>query len=272
VTPNGDQGGIWQDGDGLAADTLGNIYFMVGNGTFDAYLTGQANNDYGMSYLKLSPNGDLLSVADYFTPFDAIKLSEDDMDLGSGGPLLLPYQNGTINPYLAVGGGKDGNLYLLNRDNMGGYNSQNNSQILQELPGAFAGHSLYSTPAYWGGYLYFWGTYDYLRVFQMSAGLIETTPIVTSSYTLASPGATPVITSNGSENGIVWALDTSKALTAPAVLHALDALTATELYNTTQAGTRDTPGYAVKFTIPTVVNGKVYIGTETELDVYGLLP
>jgi hypothetical protein len=267
VTPNGDQGGIWQSGDGLAADTLGDIFFMAGNGTFDA---NKGGGDYGMSYVRLSSTGGL-SVADYFTPYNAVKESSGDLDLGSGGPLLFPYQSGATNPYLAVGAGKDGTLYLVNRDKMGGFNSRGNS-IVQQIAKAFAGHSVYSTPAYWQGNLYYWAIYDTLRVFHMSNGLLETTPIATSSYSLAPPGATPVISANGSTNGIVWALDTSEALAGPAVLHALDAQTAVELYNSSQSATRDQAGNAVKFTVPTVANGKVYVGTETELDVYGLLP
>lgn len=268
VTPNGDQGGIWQSGDGLAGDTLGNIFFMSGNGTFDA---SKGGIDYGMSYVKLSSTAGL-TVADYFTPYNAVTESSGDLDLGSGGPLLLPYQSGATFPNLAVGAGKDGNLYLVNRDNMGGFNRHNNSQLVEEIPNAFAGQGVYSTPAYWQGYLYYWANFDYLRVFQLTDGLIGTTPIVTSSYSLASPGATPVISADGNTNGIVWALDTSKTLTGPAVLHALNARTAVELYNSSQSGTRDKAGNAVRFTIPTVANGKVYVGTETELDVYGLFP
>lgn len=268
VTPNGDQGGIWHSGDGLAADNLGNIFFMSGNGTFDVNTGGI---DYGMSYVELSSTGGL-TVASYFTPYNAVQESQGDLDLGSGGPLLLPYQNGATYPNLAVGAGKDGNLYLVNRENMGGFNSQNNSQIVEEIPSAFAGHGVYSTPAYWQGYLYYWATFDYLRIFQLTDGLIGTTPIATSSYALASPGATPVISADGNTNGIVWALDTSKTLTGPAVLHALNARTAAELYNSAQSGTRDKAGNAVRFTLPTVANGKVYVGTAAELDVYGLLP
>ena len=268
VTPNGDQGGVWQSGGGPAADTLGNIFFMVGNGTFDANTGGV---DYGMSFVKLSSNGGL-KMADYFTPFNALKESAKDLDVGSGGVLLLPYQTGATYPYLAVGAGKDGSLYLVNRQNMGGYNSQNNSQIVQQVGKAFAGHSVYGTPATWQGNLYFWATYDGLRIFPMNNGLVEP-PIAISSYSLASPGASPVISSNGSTNGIVWALDTSKSMTSgPAVLHALDALTAVELYNSTQSSTRDQAGNAVRFAVPTVANGKVYVGTQSELDVYGLLP
>ena len=143
---------------------------------------------------------------------------------------------------------------------------------MQQITSAFNGHSVYSTPAYWQGNLYYWATYDTLRIFQMKNGLLVTTPVATSTYSIPSPGATPVISSNGSTNGIVWVLDTSDALTAPVILHALDAQTAVELYNSTQNATRDQAGDAVKFTIPTVANGKVYVGTETELDVYGLLP
>jgi hypothetical protein len=268
VTPNGDQGGIWHSGDGLAADNDGNIFFMSGNGTFDV---NQGGVDYGMSYVKLSSTSGL-NVASYFTPFNAVQESSGDKDLGSGGPVLLPYQSGAAAPNLAVGAGKDGNIYLVNRDKMGGFNPKSNSQIVEEIPSAFAGHSVYSTPAYWQGYLYYWATFDYLRIFQVSDGLIGTTPVATSTYSLASPGATPVISANGSTNGVVWALDTSQALTGPAVLHALNPQTAAELYNSTQSGTRDQAGNAVRFTIPTVANGKVYVGTATELDVYGLLP
>jgi hypothetical protein len=272
LTPNGDQGGIWQNGDGPAADPLGNIFFMTGNGTFDA--NNKGGNDYGMSYVKVTSKGGL-QVDDYFTPFNQASESADDLDLGSGGAMLLPYQSGTANPHLAVGAGKDGNLYVVNRDEMGGYHSKNNSQIVEEIPGAFAGHAVFSTPAYYQGSVYYWATYDNLRVFQVSNGLLATTPIATSSYTLASPGATPVISANNTTNGIVWALDTSGSNStppAPAVLHALKAQTAAELYNSAQAGTRDTAGNAVRFAVPSVANGKVYVATETELDVYGIFP
>lgn len=268
VTANGDQGGIWQSGDGLAADTLDNIFAMTGNGTFDANTGGV---DFGMSYIKLSSKAGL-KVADYFTPYNAVQMSQQDLDLGSGGPLLLPYQAGATNPYLAVGAGKEGVIFLLNRNDMGHFNAKGDTQIVEEIANAFAGHSLYSTPSYWQGNLYFWGANDVLRVFQMSKGLIVPTPIATSAVTLNSPGATPVISANQSTNGIVWALDTSQPLTGPAVLHALNAETAAEIYNSGQAGTRDQAGNAVKFTVPTVANGKVYVGTAAELDVYGLLP
>ncbi len=269
LTANGDQGGIWQSGDGPAADTLGNIFLMTGNGTFDANTGG---SDYGMSYVKISTNKKM-GVIDYFTPYNEYEESEEDLDLGSGGALLLPYQNGAPVPYLAIGGGKDGTLFVVNRNNMGHFNSSGNTQIVESITNAFNGHGLYSGPAYWNGYLFFCAANDVLRVYQMQNGLVSSTPIATGATTFGSPGATPVISANNGTNGIVWAIDPSGYPTAaPAVLHAINATTAVELYNSTQAGTRDTAGAAIKFTPPTVANGKVYVPTAVELDVYGLLP
>jgi len=268
ITANGDQGGIWQGGDGPAADTLGNIFLMTGNGTFDANTGG---SDYGMSYVKISTKGNL-EVADYFTPYNEYQESEEDYDLGSGGSLLLPYQSGSSTPYLAIGGGKDGNLYVVNRNDMGHFNASGNSQIVEQISNAFNGHGLYSGPAYWNGYLYFWAVNDVLRIYQMQNGLVSSSPIATGTTTFAAPGATTVISANGTTDGIVWGIDPSGYPTAaPAVLHALNPTTAVELYNSSQAGTRDTAGAAIKFTPPTVANGKVYVPTAVELDVYGLL-
>ncbi|MFZ0769901.1 MAG: hypothetical protein WCA49_21195 [Candidatus Sulfotelmatobacter sp.] len=268
VTANGDQGGVWQSGDGLAADKIGNLYFMSGNGTFDANTGGQ---DYGMSYVKLSTKGGL-KVADYFTPYNEAEESSEDLDLGSGGAMLLPYQNGAAHPNLAVGAGKDGVLYVVDQTDMGHFNASGNQQIVESIPNAFAGHGLYSTPAYWQGYLYFWCPNDVLRVFQMVHGLVATSPVATGSTVFGSPGATVEVSANEASNGIVWAIQPNGYSTgAPAVLYALNPTTAAELYNSTQAGTRDTAGPAIKFTPPTVANGKVYVPTASELDVYGLL-
>jgi hypothetical protein len=264
-TPNGAQGGIWQSGAGPAGDHFGHIFFMAGNGTFDANNSG---SDYGMSYVKLA-TAPGLSVSDYFTPYDEATLSASDADLGSGGAVLLPYQAGAAHSYLAIGAGKNGVIYLLDRTAMGHFNSSGNQQIVQSITNAFAGHSLYSTPVYWHGQMYFWADNDVLRIFGMSKGLLLTSPIATSNVSLAS-GATPVVSSSDISNGIVWAIQADHAGTGgAAVLHALDANTAVELYNSSQAGSRDTAGPAVKFTVPTVVNGKVYIGTTNQVDVYG---
>jgi hypothetical protein len=268
ITANGSSGGVWQSGDALAADTLGNLYFMSGNGTFDANTGGV---DYGMSYVKMSTKKGL-QVADYFTPYNESEESSEDLDLGSGGAMLLPYQSGAPHPNLAIGAGKDGVLYLVNQTDMGHFNSSGNSQIVQSIPNAFAGHGMYSTPSYWQGYLYFWCPNDVLRIFQMANGLVSTSPIATGSTIFGSPGATTEISASGASNGIVWAVQGDGYATgAPAVLHALNPTTAVELYNSTQAGTRDTAGPAIKFTPPTIANGKVYVPTASELDVYGLL-
>jgi hypothetical protein len=265
-TPNGKQGGIWQSGCGLAADHLGNIFFMAGNGTFNANRGGL---DYGMSYVKLTTT-DGLKVGDYFTPFDEAKLSSTDTDLGSGGAMLLPYQTGADHPFLAIGAGKNGVIYLLDRSKMGGFNKSGDQQIVQSITNAFAGHSLYATPAYWNGQIYFWADRDVMRIFAMSNGLLATTPIATSAMSF-NAGANLVVSSSGNTNGIVWGIQNDdSAAGGPAVLHAFDANTAVELYNSSQSGTRDAAGPAVKFTLPTVVNGKVYVGTSNQIDVYGL--
>lgn len=268
MTANGSAGGVWQSGAGPAADTLGNMFFMSGNGTFDANTGGQ---DYGMSYVKMATKGGL-SVADYFTPYNEALESHQDLDLGSGGAMLFPYLTGAPHPYLAVGAGKDGTMYVVDRTNMGHFSASGNQQIVQSIPGAFAGHGLYSAPAYWQGYLYFWAPHDVLRVFQVVNGLVSTTTVATGSTTFSSPGATPVVSSNSGSDGIVWAIQPDGYATgAPAVLHAYNAITAVELYNSSQSGTRDVAGPAIKFTPPAVANGKVYVPTASELDVYGLL-
>ncbi len=267
VSPNGKQGGIWQSGSGLSADQQGNVFFVSGNGTFDA---NQGGSDYGMSFVKLSTK-DGMTVKDYFTPYDEATLSASDVDLGSGGPLLIPYQEDTDHPWLLTSAGKNGVIYLVDRTHMGHFNNKNNSQIVQSIVNAFNGHSLYATPAYWNGQVYFWANYDVLRIFGLNEGLLTTNPIATSSITF-SAGATPVVSSNGSTDGILWALQTDAAgSSGPAVLHAFDANTAIERYNSSQSGSRDTAGPAIKFSVPTVVNGKVYVGTANQLDVYGLL-
>jgi len=267
ATPNGNQGGIWQSGGGLSADSLGSLFFLTGNGTFDA---NNGGSDYGTSFVRLSTTQGL-TLADYFTPYNQAQLSASDTDIGSGGALLLPYQTGVAHPYLAVGAGKNGVIYMVDRTKMGHFNSSGNSQIVQSIVNAFNGHGLYATPAYWQGQLYFWADQDVLRIFAMNNGLITTTPIAMSTFTMNS-GATPVVSSNGGANGIVWAIQSDQFATAgPAVLHALDANTAVELYNSSQAGNRDTAGPAVKFTVPTVINGKVYVGTANQLDVYGVM-
>src|SRR5215469_4578332 len=270
TTPIGGRGGIWQSGGGPAADANGNVFVMTGNGTFDGPSPG-GNNDFGDSFLKLAPRA--LTQSDFFTPFDQATLEATDADVGSGSPLLLPDQ-AVGAPHLMVSAGKGGTIYLVDRDNMGGFIANgNDQQIVQSIPGAVG--SLFGTPAYFQNTVYFLAVRDVLRAFSLSNGKLGTSPASQSSTAFGYPGATPVISANGASNGIVWALQTDQAgFVGPAVLHAYRAdNVAIELYNSNQAPNgRDNPGPAVKFTVPTVINGKVFVGTQTQLAVFGQLP
>jgi hypothetical protein len=274
-TPNGSKGGIWQGGGGLLADSSGNIFLATGNGTFDANKGGR---DYGTAFLKLSPNGGTLSVADYFTPFSQkyLNLELINGDLASAGPLLLPDQNGLV-AHLAMACGKSGTIYLMNRDNLG-HNNPNTDQIQQALYGTIGLSSLptgnYGTPAYSQGQIYIQGVKDPLKQFTISQSLLSAGPNAVSPETVGYPGTNPVVSSNGELNAIAWTIDASgNASNKPSILRAYDAANvAHEIYDSTLAASRDKAGPAVKFSSPTVANGKVYVGTQTELDVYGLLP
>src|SRR5215469_3310216 len=270
ATPNGNRGAIWQSGGGPAADATGNVFVMTGNGTFDGPSPG-GNNDFGDSFLKLAPRA--LTQSDFFTPFDQATLEATDADVGSGSPLLLPDQ-AVGPPHLVVSAGKGGTIYLVDRDTMGGFIANgNDQQIVQSIPGAVG--SLFGTPAYFQNTVYFLAVRDVLRAFSLSNGKLGTSPASQSSTAFGYPGATPVISANGASNGIVWALQTDQAgFVGPAVLHAYRAdNVAIELYNSNQAPNgRDNPGPAVKFTVPTVINGKVFVGTQTQLAVFGQLP
>ncbi len=266
--PDGSRDGIWQAGCAPAADTNGNIFFMTGNGTFD----GSTNSDYGDSFIKLSStnSGTNLTLVDYFTPFNQLTLSQNDTDLGSGGTMLLPDADGSAShPHLEIGAGKQGTVYLVDRDNMGHYNAANNNQIVQSLVGGVV--ECLSTPAYLNHSVYYQAYKDYLKAFPIANGLLNTVPICQSIVQSGVYGTTPSISANGTNNAIVWTLLVNAFGTGgPSVLHAYDAYNLTvELYNSSQAGSRDAPGGAVKFTVPTVANGKVYVGTQTTLAVYG---
>ena len=273
VTPNGQEGAIWGAGGGLAADASANIYFLDANGTFDTTLTSQGmpnQGDYGNSFIKLSTTNHQLAVADYFAMYNTVSESDADEDLGSGGALVLPdMQDSTgATRHLAIGAGKDGNIYLVDRDNMGKFNSSNNNAIYQELAGALSG-GIWSMPAYYQDRVYFGAVSNSIRAFQFNKALLAPTPVSLTSHTFPYPGVTPSISSNGTTNGILWAVEN----TTPAVLHAYSADNlATELYNSTQAaGGRDQFGSGNKFMAPTIVNGKVYVGTPTGVAAFGLL-
>jgi hypothetical protein len=267
TTPNGGLGGIWHGGGGPTADASGNVFVITGNGTFDGLSPG-GSNDFGDTFLKLTSGA--LALSDFFTPYNQALLERDDNDLGSGAPLLLPDQSAGP-PHLLVSAGKEGTIYLVNRDNMGKFQNGSDTQIVQSLPLAIG--RLYGTPAYFQNTVYFFGAQDSLKAFSLSSGHLGTSPTSQSTTLSGFPGATPVISANGAANAIVWALQTDQFDTkGPAVLHAyLASDVSTELYNSSQ-NPIDNPGPAVKFTVPTVCNGKVFVGTQTQLSVFGLLP
>jgi hypothetical protein len=266
LTPDGGLGGVWQSGGGLAADAAGNLFAVTGNGTFDADVGGR---DYGDSIVELSPGS--FDVADFFTPFNQADLQAADLDLGSGGALLLPDQPGA-HPHLLVASGKEGTIYLVDRDAMGHFHSGDDSQIVQVLPGAIGGS--FDTPAYWNGFLYYGGTGDNLTAFELSGGSLSTSPVARSDDGFGFPGPTPVISANGNTNGIVWAIQRNDPA---AVLFAFDATPdlingrLAKLYDSTQAGRRDDAGKAVKFVPPLVAAGRVYVPAQKRVTVYGLL-
>jgi hypothetical protein len=271
VTPNGSRGAFWMAGSGPAADSSGNVYLLDGNGTFDTTLDAQGFpqlRDFGNAFLKVSTSSGL-SVSDYFSTFDTVSQSNADRDLGSGGTLLLPDLLDATSQvrHLAVGAGKDAHIYVVDRDSMGKWNSSSN-RIYQDISGALGG-GVFSTPAYFNGMLYYGASGDALKAFPIANARVSSTPSSRSARTFTYPGTTPGISASGTANAILWAVEN----TNPAVLHAYDARDLTrELYNSNQAaGSRDTFGAGNKFITPTIVNGRVYVGTGNGVAVFGTL-
>ena len=271
ITPNGSEGAIWQSGGGMAADSAGSIYALVANGTFDTTLDAAGlplQGDYGNAFVKLSSVSPL-QVTDYFNMDNTVSESNGDQDLGSGGPMLLPDQTDAtgVVRQLMVGAGKDSNLYVVNRSNMGKFSMSNNA-IWEELPGALPG-GIWATPAYFQGTVYYGSVGAPLKAFGIQQALLGKTPTSQTSTSFGYPGTAPAVSANGSNNGIVWAVQNSQ----PAVLHAFAAGNlATELYNSNQAANgRDHFGSGNKFITPTIANGKVYIGTPTGVAVFAAL-
>jgi len=263
VNPDGSEAGIWLSDTGPAVDSEGNLYVPTGNGTFDAAKGGQ---DYGDSVLKL--DGSTLSIRDYFTPHDESRISEADADVGSSGPLLLPDQPGP-HPHLLLQPTKDSTIYVINRDNMGKFHRDNDA--LPEMIKMNGGG--YGAMAYWNGHAFFASSDDHLRDYVIRNGQLS--PNAASSTHFANPGATPSVSASGKTNAIVWAISTKTwdgPDTKPAVLYAFDATKLGEpIYTSEQNSQRDRAGLATRFVIPVVVNGRVYFGTRTEVEVYGLL-
>ena len=272
LTPNGSEGGIWAAGSGPAADANGNIYLLTGNGTFDTTLTGGGlpnKGDYGNAFARISTAGGTLAVTDYFTMLNTTSESNADQDLGSGGLMLLPQLNdpqGTARS-LVVGAGKDSNIYVLDERNLGKFNPAKDG-IYQQLSSALPG-GVWSSPAWFNGTLYYGDQGQQLKAFHFANGLFQTPASSHSAHSFVYPGATPSISANGTSNGIVWAAEN----TSPATLHAYDATDLSkELYNSNQAANgRDHFGSGNKFIVPTVVNGKVYVGTTNGVGALGLL-
>ena len=267
-TPSGNEGGVWESGTGIAADSRGNVYVPTGNGTFDN------SQNFGDSIVKLNfAKSGKLRRSDYFTPYDQQYLNQYDVDLGSGGVLLIPDRKKTTYPYELVQAGKEGSIYVVNRTNMGHYNSSNNNQIVQNISGQIGG--MWAGPAFWNNRVYFGGTYDFMKMFLFnpSTGLLSGSPASSTGTFFNFPGPTPSISSNGTTNGIVWALQTDQYYNfGSEILHAYNATQlSSELYNSTQNAARDDAGGAVKFAVPTIANGKVYVGAVQQLSVYGLL-
>jgi hypothetical protein len=294
TTPKGTDGGVWGAGGGIASDSRGYLYAATADGTFDANKGGA---DYGDSLVKLNLSHAALSVTDYFTPMDEACRLQADLDLGSGGPMVLPHDgSATVTDEVLISG-KGGSpcdlfsgtyaspIYVVNRRRMGQFHGQHDN-VAQTVAGATAGY--WSAPAYWkgqnGAYVYYAGVLedadkgvgDNLRMYTLSGGLLSTSSVAQSPNTFP-VGSTPSVSANGDTNGIVWAIERQDSLSQkpgsqPAVLHAYDATNvATELYNSKQAGTRDQAGPATKYQVPTIANGRVYVGTQTELDAYGLM-
>jgi Ig-like domain-containing protein/immunoglobulin I-set domain protein len=267
MVPNGNEGGIWMAGAAPGADASGNIYFIIGNGDFGTTLDSNgfpANKNCGNCFAKISSTLPL-TLSDYFTPLNTVAESNADTDFGSGGPLLLPDvtdSNGQTR-HLAVGAGKDQIIYVVDRDNMGKFNSSNDN-IYQQISGALSG-GVWSKPSYFNGVVYYGAVGDSIKAFPISAGKLATTASSKSSHTFGYPGATPAISANGTSDGIVWVVENSNN----GVLHAYDATNlATELYNSTQGSNGQFS--ANKFITPMITNGRVYIGTQTSVVVFGL--
>jgi hypothetical protein len=289
ASPNGFSGGIWLSGGGLAAEVIdpvnhpyGRMFTATGNGTFDAELPPYTNaQDFGDSLIKLdlangapTMNSGGNVVGDDFTPYDQATLDIGDTDVASGAVMILPDQTTGGHTHLLFHVSKDAKLRLVDRENMGGYNKggADNPQIVQELSGLMNG--VWSAPAYWNGTIYVSDANSTLFAFPLVNGLLSATNYQSISIgTTSFPGVIPTISANGANNGILWAIRTEfYSIYQPSILYAFDATNIkTKLYSSDQDAVRDTPGLAVKFTVPTVAQGKVYVGTAAEVNVYGLL-
>jgi hypothetical protein len=274
-------GGIWMGGDGIAADPNADLFFSTANGDFDD------GPDYGNSIIKLGlPVGGAFPFLDYFAPHDQGNLNAQDWDLGSGGVLVLPDLASGAHPHLLVQSGKEGTIYLVDRTNMGKYcgSSTCTDAIVQELTGALVGGNslnidgVWGSPAYWNGYVYFGSANkdvanvaDYMKAYSFNAGgsgLLSGTPTSHTPEQFAWPAPSPSVSSNGTSNGTLWVTDNSSFNSSCCqVLHAYNATNlADELYSI------ELPFGAIKFSVPTVANGELFVGSNGALTAFGLTP
>jgi hypothetical protein len=276
ISPNGEGAGVWQGGAALAADVpdpvnhpYGRMFVTTGNGTYDATTPFANGMDYGDSDIRVDLTNGVLTIQDAFTPSNQANLSSADKDLGSGGAVLIPTQTGA-HPNELAQVGKLGTIYLVDRDNMGGY-STTSDNIVQEFGTEIGG--IWGMPAYWNGNVYFWGASDNLKAFSIADDNLSAGPVSTGPDQSGFPAPTPAISSNGTTNGIVWAIQTDNYLSSGnATLRAYDATNvATEFYNSSQNASRDVAPISTKFVVPTIANGKVYVTGSGTVSVYGLL-
>jgi len=271
---NAGEGALWMSGDGPCVDSNNNLYVETANGSFSAQTNG---GDYGDSFVKLSTTNQQFAVADYFAPYDQASMAANDNDLGSGGPILLPDSVGSVaHPHLMIGAGKEGTLYLVDRDNLGKYILSTNpaatsdTQIAQEVKGAIGG--LWGSAVYFNHEIFFQGTGDVMKGFGITNGVITTSPISKSTTSFSDGYTTPSVSANGTSNAIAWVIQTDAfSGNGPAVLHAYNATNLSqELYNSSQNLSRDNPGAAVKYAVPIVADGKVFVRGEYTLSVFGV--
>jgi Legume lectin domain/Chitobiase/beta-hexosaminidase C-terminal domain len=279
TSPNGKGNGIWGAGSGLAADAAGNIYVSTGNGDYTVETPAPPPSttiDFGDSIVRVGLTNGVPVPTDYFTPWNQVSLDSADEDLGSGGVLVLPDQTTGAFQHILIQSGKQGVVYVVNRDKMTNDGSHycngctSDPEIIQSIS---SGAGLWSMPAYWNSQIYLWGNGGNLEAYSLTNGLLSASPTSKSAESTGFPGATPVVSSNGTSNGIVWTVETNGYISSnPAILRAYNATNVSSLlYGSNLTSGRDTLGPAVKFVVPVVTNGKVYVGTQKQVNVFGLL-